>query len=346
MKTYYSDNYLHNFDVTSYLGYMKNKFPEFARTFRFDWPGASAVIDKMNRCVTGFESKSKEGRGESYRRAQRDSLVRAVGIKQLLQLANGNKNIQTLQPYYKILDVLGGDGVLARAQKLLTGKNNFIQPILTSDIDADMITQALRYGLPAIREPARHLFIKNNSFNAVIIAYGTHHIPKNERLLVCREAFRVLNSRGKIIIHDFEESSPIANWFNEVVDKYSTSGHKCSHFTSKELKFYLQQSGFKNIKTFRIYDPFIISDNRKQRAYERLMDYVLNMYGLEKLKNGQDIKKTWEKVHNLIQTHIHYEYSNIKEAKLDWKTSLSIFRKNNQFVIEMPRVALVGVGIK
>jgi len=168
-----------------------------------------------------------------------------------------------------------------------------------------MVTQALEYGLPAIRQSAQFLFIKDSSFNAVILAYGTHHIPRDDRLIVCQEAFRVLKPGGNVVVHDFEENSPMAQWFNKVVDKYSNTGHKYSHFTPEELHSYLQKSGFKNIRILYVYDPFIITDINKQIAFKKLMYYIFNMYGLEKLKNGQNNEAIPEKVYDLIQKYIH-----------------------------------------
>lgn len=346
MKTYLSSNYIPKFSIESYLTYMSNNFPEFFKTFWFDRLGAFKIIDKMNQTKTDFEGSKKGGRGDSYRKAQVNPSVRIIGIKQLIQFALNNHDIQNLPAPYKILDVLGGDGTLARALSSIQSQNNLRLPILTSDIAGDMISQALNYGLPSIRQPAQYLFLKDNSYNAVIIAYGTHHIQEEERVSTCKEAFRILKPGGRIIIHDFEENSCISRWFNNVVNKYSITGHKYHHFTMDKLRYYLKKGGFKNIKITHMYDPFIISDAKKHRAYSKLMDYVLNMYGLEKLEKGRNIKKTREKVYSLIKKYVQYNLDNIKEAKPHWKKSFSLFKENSQFVAEMPRIALVGIGIK
>lgn len=326
---------------------MSSKFPEFSQIFWFDRPGALQIINEMNsRGLTDFEGKEKGGRGDSYRKAQINTSVRIVGIKKILQLAAQNRDIQKLPSNYKILDVLGGDGTIAKVFNLLQGKKKTKQPILTGDIAVDMVIQALKDGLPAIRQPAQYLFLKDNSFDVVIIAYGTHHISRKERLGVCKESYRVLKPGGRIIIHDFEENSPQSQWFNKVVDKYSITGHKCSHFTANELYTYLRKSSFKNVKISHIYDPFTVSDTNEHYAYEKLMNYVLDMYGLDKLKNSQNIKEAQDKVYHLIKKYIRYDYSNLKETKSYWKSSVSFFKENGKFVAEMPRVALVGVGIK
>lgn len=345
MKTHFEDNYLPDTSLTLYLQFMSNKYPEFYKTFWFERPNSFKVIKEMNKAISDFEGRKKGGRGDYYRKAQKDPSVRIMGISQILQLAIQNQDIKKLSPAYKILDVLGGDGVLARALKLIK-KGNSQQSILTSDSAADMITQALKYGLPAIRQLAQFLFIRDNSFDAVILAYGAHHIPRNDRPIVCREAFRVLKPSGNVVIHDFEENSPTAQWFNQVVDKYSITGHKYSHFTKEELYFYLQKNGFKNIKISHVYDPFITIDINKQKTFEKLMYYIFNMYGLEKLINDKDKKDLPERVYRLVQKYIHYKFDGIKEVKPNWKGSISFYKENGQFIAELPRVALVGIGTK
>lgn len=110
-----------------------------------------------------------------------------------------------------------------------------------------------------------------------------------------------------------------------MINKYSITGHKYSHFTQDELYFYLQKSGFKNIKILHVYDPFITTDINKQKAFEKLMYYIFNMYGLEKLINGKDKKDLPERVYCLVQKYIHYEFEGIKEVEPNWKRSTSLF---------------------
>ena len=343
-----NNHYLSEFSLARYLKLMAKKFPQFYETFWFDRPKTLSVINKMTKMPTDFEGKEKGGRGDSYMEAQRDPLVRIVGINKLLSLAVSSQDLVKLPHTYKILDVLGGDGTIARAYSLLMKERANHLLILTGDIAEDMIINALKYGLPAIRQPAQYLFLKDNSFDAVIIAYGTHHIPESQRLRVFKEAQRVLKPKGKIIIHDFEKNSPIELWFHEVVDKYSTTGHKYSHFSKAKLRIYLKNSGFKNIKIFQMYDPFVISDSNKQNSYNRLMDYVLNMYGLEKLKVNRSLLEVRERISHLIRKYIHYDSfppDFIKENTY-WRKTLSFYQQNGRFVAEMPRIALVAIGQK
>lgn len=339
--------YLPSLSLHAYLRLMQQKFPQFYNTFQFHGNGAASVIRKMVKTATDFEGSEKGGRGDYYQKAQTDPSVRSMGITQLLQLATHEQELNRLPDSYKILDVLGGDGVLARVLSRIQNTGRPKPFILTSDIAGAMVHKALQYNLPAIRQPAQHLFLKDNSYDAVIVAYGTHHIPKTDRLTVCREAWRVLKPSGTIVIHDFENKSPIAQWFLRVVDKYSMTGHSCDHFSVSELRWYLKQCGFRHVKVFSMYDPFIVSGPREQRVFAKLMDYVLYMYGLKKLiqeSRNQTIAR--QTVYRLIKTYIHYDYGRFMAAKPYWKQTISFYKKDGLFVGEIPRVALVAIGQK
>lgn len=343
-----TDNYLSNISLTSYLQLMSNKFPDFYKTLWFERPNSSQALKELDNVVSDFEGCKKKGRGDYYRKAQRNISVRITGIDQILQLAIKNQDIRKHLPRtYKILDVLEEEGVLARVFKTMHLGNNFRQPILTSDSAADIIVcSGIKIQFAGYQTTGSIFFIKDNSFDAVILAYGTHHIPKKDRLLACQEAFRVLSPGGNIVIHDFEENSPIARWFNEVVDKYSITWHKCCHFASNDFQSYLQQSSFENIRIFSMYDPFITKGSSKEIAFQKLMDYTFNMYGLAKLQQNTDDKDIPQKVYRLIEKYIHYELFNIKEAMPNWKSSISFYQDKVQFVAELPRVALVAVRTK
>src|SRR5205807_3017185 len=121
------------------------------------------------------------------------------------------------------------------------------EAILTGDIAGHMIMAALAQGLPAVRQAAQFLLLRSGCMDAVLFAYGTHHVPPSERLTACREAHRVLKPGGRVVLHDFEEGSPMADWFNIVVHGHSANGHRYQHFTAAEMAGYLDLSGFADV---------------------------------------------------------------------------------------------------
>jgi ubiquinone/menaquinone biosynthesis C-methylase UbiE len=292
-----------------------------------------------------FNSMSRGGRGELYIKAQRNPLVRAEGIRKLFELASPDEDLNNLSPDYKILDVLGGDGVLARAIESLVPPQS-VPSIVTSDISQDMVNAARGYGLFALCEPAQNLLLKDNSLDSVIIAYGTHHIPPEHRHQACEESYRVLKSGGRIVLHDFEVNSTMSRWFSEVVDQYSLTGHNFTHFTREDMRAYLVNAGFKNVEVRYLYDPFILSAEDRKAAKQQLAHYLLDMYGLVKLvkKHGPD--QALEVVYDLSRKHFCYDYPGLGLVESFGAPAIHIFKKDKRWYIEAPRLALVGVGLK
>ncbi|MFI7421281.1 class I SAM-dependent methyltransferase [Nonomuraea sp. NPDC049684] len=133
-----------------------------------------------------FDS-DRDGRGDSYRRAQQDALVRWTGIRALLGLLAPDP---AAGPPL-LLDVLGGDGTVARAAAGRLGSLDVKPAIITGDLSGHMVDRALAQGLPAVRQAAQLLFLREASVGGVLLAYGTHHIPPADRPGAVAEAARV-----------------------------------------------------------------------------------------------------------------------------------------------------------
>jgi ubiquinone/menaquinone biosynthesis C-methylase UbiE len=304
------------------------------------------LIVAMATSAFDFNSIAGGGRGESYRLAQINPMIRSTGISQLfnfIQPSNGTKKEFT--PQHKVLDVLGGDGVLARAinQMLPSARRPHI---ITSDLDEDMVRAAQAYGLFAIQQPAQKLLLKDNSTHGVIIAYGSHHIPRDQRLEACREAFRVLKPGGRIAFHDFEAGSPVSRWFGEVVDRYSQTGHCFDHFTRDEIRGYLQEAGFDDVKVDHVYDPFILSDKTPTAAQTLLKKHLLEMYGLVQLTKCNGQARALEMVFELAHQYFRYDYRSMGLEESFGAPYIKTTQKNGYWFVESPRVALVGHGVK
>jgi ubiquinone/menaquinone biosynthesis C-methylase UbiE len=314
-----------------------------------DWSRISEssfrMVEELASKAPDFASVSSGGRGELYRRAQQDPSVRSIGIRRLFEFVGPNQDLASLSPGYKILDVLGGDGVLSRALKNLV-LHSSMPSILTSDLSEEMVAAAQAYGLFAIRQTAQNLFLKDRCMDGVIIAYGTHHIPPNHRIQVCQEAFRVLAPAGHIVLHDFETESPMSRWFSEVVDRYSITGHQFPHFTAEEIREYLSSAGFTDISIHYMYDPFVVYADSADEAKRNLAAYLLNMYGLTKLVNEHGYEGALTLVYDLTCEYFKYDEKSPPFDEHFGHPQVYIGREEDHWYLEAPRVALVGCGIK
>lgn len=304
----------------------------------------SLVMEKIAD-ICDFDSTSRGGRGDFYNHAQRNPLVRVSGIRQLFNLISPNNDLMTLSPKHKILDVLGGDGVLTRALQHLV-PSSLMPNILTSDLSEDMVAAAQAHGLPALCQPAQYLLLKDGCLDGVIIAYGTHHIPQAERLKVCEEAFRVLKPGGKVVLHDFEEGSPAALWFSQVVDRYSLTGHDFPHFTSEEIRQSLLEVGFTGVYVENLYDPYTLYGDSPEQVQNKLGEYLYNMYGLVKLLNVYSNLQAAKLAYTLACNCFRYDYEHMGLNKSFGASQVCIFESSGHWHIEMPRVALVGFATK
>lgn len=318
--------------TAGYLRHMR-KFPRF-----FD-----ALEPPLHRCspstrINEFDEDAT-GRGDSYRIAQRQRDVRRVGIVGLVERALGGPIPAEPAPGLRVLDVLGGDGTVARAIASLTGTE--ADPwVLTGDISGHMTAQAVRYQMPAVCQPAQRLALRSGMFDAVILAYGTHHIPGSERCTAFREAWRVLKPGGRIVVHDFDQQGPVARWFDEVVDRYTPGGHRYEHFTEAGLRDDLASVGFTDIVADELYDPFVMAAGSSERASYELCSYVLHMYGLFGLR--ESFPHDWhELLWQLMSQCLRYQPGSVAAVP-----QVTVARHGTRFVATMPRVALVAVGMK
>lgn len=345
-----TDNYLPSSAgqrLAAQLGQLKHQWPHFYDCIdpvRISESTCGFITDLAARAFD-FDSSMLGGRGEHYRLAQQNPLVRSVGIRQLFSIVSPRRDLRRLGPRHRILDVLGGDGVLARAMEQMVPKSS-LPAIVTSDLSGEMVAAARAYGLFAIQQPAQNLLLRDDSIDGVIIAYGTHHIPTNQRLQACREAFRVLKPGGGIALHDFEEGSPMCRWFNEVVDPYSQTGHLFPHITKDEVEGYLLDAGFEDVRVEYLYDPFILSATTPERAIRQLSKYLLHMYGLVKLVERHGPDGALDVIGDLADEYLRYDYRAMGLAESFGASRVKLSRGEDGWTIEAPRVALVAHGVK
>jgi len=337
--------YLPRLTVGGYLNLVEERFPELAPLLDFERPGTARALDELCGFVNEFETDD-DGRGGSYRRAQRNQMVRARGIRALFALAADVGEVTEIPAQWRLLDLLGGDGLLAQVCRTIAPQAH--DAVITSDMAGHMVSEALRNGLPALRQQAQYLFLRDETVDAVLVGYGSHHIPRRDRPQVAREAARVLLPGGRFVLHDFEEGSPVSLWFSEVVDNYSPTGHQYDHFTVPEMRSLLEGGGLRGISVRRMYDPLVTTGETAAEARGRMADYLMDMYGLtglaDPLLSPTDVQDlVWKLAANYM---VYTEQDGPEDAGDGWMREPTVYRDGSVWTAEVPRVALVAVGRK
>ncbi|MBG6134021.1 class I SAM-dependent methyltransferase [Longispora fulva] len=288
--------------------------------------------------MTEFDS-DETGRGDSYRQAQKDASVRLVGIQQLLDWAVPKDSPDGVT----LLDVLGGDGTLARAVGSPSGNPLSKTTIVTGDISGEMVERALAHGLPAVRQAADFLFLRDHAVDGVLLAYGTHHIAPHLRQDAAAEAVRVVKPGGRVVLHDFEETSPMAQFFNRVVHENSAAGHDYTHFSRESLTEIFDGIGTP-ARVLDMYDPLIVRAATPDDARQGMCDYVGSMYGIRAHLEAQGgLDATWR----LLEEHFdHTAFLSGSARGLDIPPAPVVYPSRGQFMAEVPRVAVVAVARK
>ncbi|WP_037335940.1 class I SAM-dependent methyltransferase [Saccharomonospora piscinae] len=289
-----------------------------------------------------FGDDNDRGRGSSYRLAQRRSTARLTGITTLFDLLGG--------PHWTrpVCDVLGGDGLLSKVWRGLTGAPADAEvPLLAGDISGRMVAAALADGLPAVRQRADRLLLRDTVLDAVLIAYGSHHIAAPARPDAVAEAYRVLAPGGRVALHDFAAGSPVARWFGEVVHHQALAGHDYDHFTSDEMRGYLTAAGFADVRVESMYDPVTVRGETPEQALAALADYMIDMYGLELLRGAAPTADAARAdTLGLLREIFRYTPDEIPESATGAVTELTVVADGSGHRAELPRIALVASGTK
>jgi ubiquinone/menaquinone biosynthesis C-methylase UbiE len=314
-------------------GYTFKEFLDYLRHGHFDLydllghercRAAEQNIAKMNMTSWEFEGEKVGGRGFAYNSAQKSADNRKVGMTTLLKCFSSSREIPGQN--FRILDVLGGDGTLARFCKTL---GDHTPTIYTADISKFMIDACHAQALPCVRQPATSSLFRDDVLDGVLIAYGSHHLDSNARQLAIREAHRTLRAGGRLVLHDFEIGGGCARWFDSVVHPYSRTGHPHAHFSRHEMFQLFASAGFRDVGVFEISDPFTLRGSSPEEAKHNAIMHMYNMYDLIKVAaSACDIAPS-------VERHI-----------TETLGPISIRQEGCRYVAQIPRHALVAVGTK
>jgi ubiquinone/menaquinone biosynthesis C-methylase UbiE len=318
--------------LDEHVAWIRRQYPHIAHIVA-DLPAMNSFeLRSKVRALRACSEFSEKGRGVQWATTVEQHLkVRRRGASTLLaSLQNGSTapTDRKAEDYY-LLDVFGGSGFIAQFARDVFG---FSGTVLTSDPSPVMVRMAREKGLPAFWQRAQDLFMtKSNSVDAVLFAYGTHHVPVRERLESFKEAWRVLKPGGALVFHDFEENTSTARWFKEVVDCYTITGHKHSHFTIGDLHSYYRDSGFKLQSISRIDDCFQFVAMTREDSRRSAIEFMGGAYGLEKLQGSKHTGEfLWKKIKDIFL---------VQEV-----APRSRLRRGYEMLIHRP--ALLGIGKK
>jgi SAM-dependent methyltransferase len=323
---------------TPVLGHLRQHYPGVYSLLDSDRISSRVEADGS----ADFESRTLGGRGESYRLAQQNPSIRRHGIAALFTLAAPGNDLGSWRRHHVVLDALGGDGTLTRA---LSSVDPLVPwpVVVTGDLSLEMVSAAQRYGLPAVHQAVQAMRFRDDVLDAVILAYGTHHIPVQDRAIAVMEAHRVLRDGGRLVLHDFDESSPVAGWFANVVDVYGAAPHPHQHFTPEAIQALLESASCAHVRVMEVYDPFVLRASDPLEGKRLLGRHLLNMYGLNRLGPGSP-EHTAMEVYELAETYFRYERS--RWAPGQKIGAVKVTPTGGEWQVELPRVALVAIGIK
>ncbi len=330
-----------------YLESCRRSHPEVYRrlsSLRVPVHKLSQAYAEMGGLSTHFESKLDGGRGDSYRSVQNEKfLTRSVGFLSLFDMAMAEPRTSPIAEF-SLLDALGGNGTLTRIVKASRPPDQ-VPLIITNDVSARMVESALAQGLPATRQPAQDLFwFEDCTFDAVIMGYGTHHVPVDQRARAVAEAYRVLRPGGRLILQDFEIGCPTTAWYDDVLDKYTTTGHKFTYFTRADFTGLLDGAGFTDANVFADYDPFMLWADSAAQARREILEYVFTLFALEKLPGaaGPLDEAFWLRVEGIVRETATFHRSQLPAGR--GVTEFTVRPDGTKYLAEIPRLCLVGTA--
>lgn len=147
-----------------------------------------------------------------------------------------------------------------------------------------------------------HLPLPDQSVDKIVSIAGLHHIE--DKVPLFKEMHRILKPGGQICIADVEQDSNIAHFLDDIVNRYSDTGHQ-GIYLGEHTRQELQQAGFSQIQTQRLHYNWHFPNE------EAMISYCKLLFGLE---NG-----SVEQVRQGIKKHLNFEQQQSGKVELKWE---------------------------
>jgi hypothetical protein len=121
----------------------------------------------------------------------------------------------------------------------------------------------------------------DRAINKVGSLAGLHHLNEYEIQTFFDQSYNVMCDGGVIAVADVMKGTPVAEFLNGPVDKWTETGHDGRFFEKNDLADFLKKSGFKRISEehknfFWFFDDF-----------DGLVDFCHNLFGLVKAQRDE-----------------------------------------------------------
>jgi ubiquinone/menaquinone biosynthesis C-methylase UbiE len=321
--------YIGDLTFKDYLKEIRRSYPglyELLEPKRIEAGAIEKYIADMDSVSWEFEDKDVGGRGVAYIHSQENFDNRKVGMETLIKCFSPSCD-EMPGPDFRILDVLGGGGAVARFLSTLAIPT---PTVITADLSKLMIGACrAKASLPYIRQSAARSLFRDNVLDGVLIAYGSQLLSQEVRQLAVMESHRTLKPGRRLVLHAFEIGGRVARFFDDVVHPYSRTGHPHQHFTRPGILELFTRAGFRDVRLFEISDPFILRGATPEQARRNAIMHLYRMYDLVKVADSE------AELEAALEPHIANTLGPI-----------SVSREQDGYAARIPRTTLVAVGTK
>ena len=320
--------YIGDLTFEAYLRELRSNYPaiyDMLEPRRIEARAIEDYIKDMDSVSWEFEDKDAGGRGAAYIVSQENFDNRRVGMEALIRCFSPSGQ-EMPKSSFRILDVLGGGGTVARFLSTLGAPT---PTVITADLSQLMIGACRAKKLPYIRQSASRSLFRDGVLDGVLIAYGSQLLDPQTRQLAVSEAHRTLKPGHRLVLHAFEVGSRVARFFDEVVHPYSRTGHPHDHFTRAGIIDLFTRAGFRDTRLFELSDPFILHGRTPEDAKRNAIRHLYRMYDLVKVAGTEaDVD------------------SRLEPLITETLGPITVSRDDNDYAAEIPRNVLVAVGTK